>query len=340
MTTIEWTDESWNMIRARNKATGKVGHFCVKVSPGCRPCYAEAQQPRWGNPIRYAAQDLDKVELFLDDAVLRRPLSWRRGRDIFPCSMTDLFAPFHPDKWIDLVMAVAALTPHHTYQCLTKQQKRMRDYMTLWPGGAGRKNHVFSACLSILGNGQTSFNHDDEIVRRAQDAVRIWPLPNWCQGVSVEDAERANERIPVLLDTPFAVRWVSAEPIQGYVDLRRLKASEKLPNGDGPWAVDLDAATGIRERQNQRVYLGAHLDGVVVGGASGARAEETAIEHVQKVVESCKSGGIGVFVKQLGKRPSLGGAPYPVNHPKGGDPAEWPARLRVRDRFFPLPRSL
>ena len=66
MTKIEWTDESWNPFLARNIKTGRTGHFCVHKSPGCEFCYAERMQPRFGNPVRYAAQEADKVALFLD----------------------------------------------------------------------------------------------------------------------------------------------------------------------------------------------------------------------------------------------------------------------------------
>src|SRR3990167_1499279 len=124
-TGIEWTDATWNPIRARNKDTDGVGHFCEHVSEGCRNCYAERMQPRFGNPIRYAAQDREKVELFLDEEVLTAPLRWRKPRMIFVCSMTDLFADFVPDDWIDRVFDVMLQTDHK-YQVLTKRAERMR----------------------------------------------------------------------------------------------------------------------------------------------------------------------------------------------------------------------
>ena len=102
---IEWTDATWTPIRARNRETGRVGHFCIHKSPGCANCYAERMQPRFGNPVRFAAQDADKVELFLDEKTLTQPLRWRKPRTIFVCSMTDLFLESVPDEWIDRVFA-------------------------------------------------------------------------------------------------------------------------------------------------------------------------------------------------------------------------------------------
>ena len=127
---IEWCDSSWNPIRARNRETGGVGHYCVHVSEGCRNCYAERMQPRFRNPIRYAAQDREKVDLFLDEKTLTQPLHWRKPRHVFVCSMTDLFLDDHLDEWIDCVFAVMALAPQHVYQVLTKRPERMREYLT------------------------------------------------------------------------------------------------------------------------------------------------------------------------------------------------------------------
>jgi len=108
---IEWLARpgtkpaTWNPIRAVNKETGGRGHFCVHVSAGCENCYAERMQPRFRNPVRYAAQDRDKVVLELDEKILMQPLHWRKPRTIFPCSMTDLFFEDHPDEWIAQVLA-------------------------------------------------------------------------------------------------------------------------------------------------------------------------------------------------------------------------------------------
>lgn len=314
MTTIEWTEESWNPLRARNRATNKVGHFCIHASPGCKGCYAERQQPRYGNPIRYAAQDLVLVEPFLDERVLARPLGWKRGREIFPCSMTDLFAPFHPDKWIDAVMAVAALTPQHTYQVLTKQADRMHKYFTNWPDGAARQHHVFSAAHALLNRlaGKTGWSSEDTEFKRAQEALKVWPLPNWHQGVSVENQEWADKRIPVLLKTKgIARRWISAEPLLDRVRLR----------------VYLEKDMRLGEDRM------TSLDWVVVGGESGPRARPFLLEWAEDLIEQCTETGVPIFMKQVGRIALLDGSRYVTKHSKGGDPTEWPEHLRVRERM-------
>ena len=133
---IEWTDATWTPIRARNRETGRVGHFCIHKSPGCANCYAERMQPRFGNPVRFAAQDADKVELFLATArdasekTLTQPLRWRKPRTIFVCSMTDLFLESVPVEWIDRVFGVMGEATQHRFQVLTK--RRTTDVGSSW----------------------------------------------------------------------------------------------------------------------------------------------------------------------------------------------------------------
>lgn len=314
MTTIEWVDETYNPLRARNRATGGVGHFCVHASPGCKGCYAEKQQPRYKNPIRYAAQDLAKVEPFLDEKVLVRPLHWKKPRDIFPCSMTDLFAPFHRDEWIDAVMAVAALTPRHTYKVLTKQAERMHQYFTNWPGGSGRKHHVFSAVLKILlsqrKNPGDGWSSESPEFARAMEAVKVWPLPNWQQGVSVENQEWADKRIPILLRTEgVALRWISAEPLLEEVNIRNY--------------VEKDMRLGQHRMTS--------LDWVVVGGESGFKARPFLVEWADSLVTQCREAGVPVFVKQIGRLAYWDGERFLTKHTKGGDMTEWPEHIRVRE---------
>ncbi len=141
-TAIEWADDSWNPFRARNRETGVAGHFCVKISPGCKKCYAERLQA-WpiGSGIRYAAQDLPKVELYLDEEALEQPLRRKRGRDIFPCSMTDPFLEHYPDDWIARMFDVMYRARQHRYLVLTKRAERMRDFIV---GRHGAGNNAFA----------------------------------------------------------------------------------------------------------------------------------------------------------------------------------------------------
>ena len=180
-TAIEWTDATWNPIRARNLATGGIGHFCVRVSDGCRHCYAERMQPRFRNPVRYAAQDAGQVDLFLDRDALLVPLSWRRPRTVFVCSMTDLFHEGHPDAFIDLVFATMAMAPRHIFQVLTKRHLRMEEYLKDRLSGNGRNRGWAEAAEELTG--------DDAQAGAVEDAEL--PLRNVWLGVSTENQRTA-----------------------------------------------------------------------------------------------------------------------------------------------------
>jgi len=220
---IEWTTNTWNPIRAVNRETGGRGHFCEHVSEGCRHCYAERMQPRFNNPVRFAAQDRDKVDLVLDDDVLTKPLRWRKPRRVFVCSMTDLFLDHHPDAWLDRVFAVMALCPQHTFQVLTKRPERMRAYM------------MAAAAAGRIGDAVQPLRTDDNRVvgplPHVEPGARWWPLANVWLGVSVENQATAAARAHALLDTPAAVRFVSYEPALGPVDWTRYFEVETDNNG-------------------------------------------------------------------------------------------------------------
>jgi protein gp37 len=282
MTAIEWTHRpgtigvTWNPIRAINHATGKVGHFCVHESAGCAHCYAETWQKRLGNPVRYAAQDRDKVTIVVDERVLAAPLAWRKPRTAFVCSMTDLFGDFHDDATIDRVFAAMALAPRHIFIVLTKRSARMRAYMT----SRRRSFGVMMAMPSV----------DETAVGRAWD---VWPLPNVWLGVSVEDQATADRRIPDLLTTPAALRFISAEPLLGPIDLTNLD-----PTGTARPA----GAHGISTLWREGAELGLRpmLDWVIVGGESGAEARPMHPDWARGLRDQCQAGGVPFFFKQWG----------------------------------------
>ena len=216
-TKIEWADATWTPIRARlwqiqSDGSGKerVGWHCEHVSEGCRNCYSERMNQRLGTgePFKpgvlrgrkgYYGGGKDRPELFLDEKMLAQPLRWKKPRRVFVCSMTDLFADFVPDDWIDRIFAVMALAPQHQFLVLTKRSTKMRDYITAraWDMPTILSEAVYPAPTA---------------------SGPSWPLHNVWLGVSVEDQTRADERIPDLLATPAAVRWVSAEPLLSAVD--------------------------------------------------------------------------------------------------------------------------
>lgn len=276
-TGIQWTEATWNPT---------VG--CTKVTPGCDHCYAETLVNRFagskGFPERFDTMVLRPH--FLD-----LPLRWRKPRRVFVNSLSDLFHADVPDEFIAQVFAVMAACPQHTFQLLTKRHGRMRSLLNSGEFFSAVADHAIEAC-GLPGI--------------------PWPLPNVWLGVSVEDQARADLRIPALLETPAAVRWVSAEPLLGDVDLRHSHCPEHdFPGGMCTWSCP------------QRFGL----DWVVVGGESGPGARPLDTGWVSRILEGCDDDVVPVFVKQLG---SVWAREHGAAHRKGGDPAEWPEQLQVR----------
>ena len=336
---IEWTDATWNPIRARNKASGGVGHFCEHVSEGCRNCYAERLQARFGNPIRYARQDREKVELFLDEEKLLEPLRWRKPRMIFACSMTDLFGEWAPDEWLDKVFAVMALAPQHTFQVLTKRPKRMRAWLSI-----ARAHPVGLQALGVTlaehARDPKSEIGSGVILQGDVCHLRLWPLHNVWLGVSVEDQPTADERIPDLLATPAALRWVSAEPLLAAIDIRQWSHDYGCScgwGGDSPldycnncgWRgeapivatsmgdhvgacpscseelADYNACPECDRHDGDGLSSGPNdlpkLNWVVAGGESGLGARPTRPAWMRSIRDQCAAAGVAFFLKQWGE---------------------------------------
>jgi protein gp37 len=131
-TSIEWTDFSWNPIRAKNRETGKVGWYCEHLSDGCRRCYAEVINRVFGTQIDFARQNRDRVEIFFDEKVLHAKMP-QVGSKIFVCDMADLFGEFVRDEWIADILAVVEAHRGITFQVLTKRAERLRSYFTARP---------------------------------------------------------------------------------------------------------------------------------------------------------------------------------------------------------------
>lgn len=282
-TKIEWANAglprgaSWNPIRARNKATGKVGWHCVHESEGCRHCYAEGMNKRLGTGLPYKPGHEKDIEIFLDEKILMQPLRWREPRGIFVGSMTDAFAPFVTDAMLDRMFAVAALCQQHRFLWLTKRSERMRAYMdnpereALWMTAVG---DLMSAPLP-------GRERPLPILERREPWL---PLPNVWLGVSAEDQATANERIPDLLATPAAVRFCSYEPALGPVDFRSwLEGREEhgmVGNCIG-WTPPLDL--------------------IIAGGESGPHARPMHPDWARAARDQCGISGVAFFWKQWGE---------------------------------------
>lgn len=270
-TKIEWTYHTWNPF---------VG--CSKVSPACDHCYAERMACRLATMPATAASYGKVVDLgarawngrtALVESALSIPLRWRKPRRVFVGSMTDLFHPTVPDEWLDRVFAVMALTPHLTFQVLTKRPERMREYL-----GHPRK---------LIVADETDKLADDPW---AHTKLR-WPLPNIWLGVTAEDQPRAEERIPILIDTPAAVRYVSYEPGLGAVDLDRIQT-------EGATYHALSGSVGVEGRGQA---VSPRLDWVICGGESGPGARPMHPDWARSLRDQCQETGVSFFFKQWGE---------------------------------------
>jgi protein gp37 len=334
-TAIEWTDETWNPV---------VG--CTKVSQGCKHCYAKTLHDKRhkaalaGKAVHpQYLQPFETVQLMPER--LDAPLHWRKPRRVFVNSVSDLFHEDVPDEYIESVFGImaacAALGRGHEFQILTKRPARMLEWLTTEAGLEDREMAVLReaerrAKLVFDGRGNDparyigAFTAADVANRRPWPG---WPLPNVWLGVSVENQEAADERIPLLLKTPAAVRFLSCEPLLGPLDL-----DEYLPAPYG--------CLGEPRVSSCEVCGDPGLHWVIVGGESGPRARVTAVEYIRGVVRQCASAGVPCFVKQLGSQAydpdDVQSSVNNLRDRKGGDPTEWPEDLRVRE--FPAPKVL
>jgi protein gp37 len=337
-TPIQYVDRSVNPVRAQNRKTGRVGHWCEKVSPGCKHCYSSAWQVFRGQGHPFEIPHRDKVEAYFDpramDEVLRRkkPTRW------FWCDMTDFWGAWVKDEWIDQMFAVMALTPQHTHLWPTKRPERMLAYLTTDSGKTGRPHWIRDAIYAWHDAQEPTGYRLSNSLRKHPLAVAAelndrltsprWPLPNVHLGVSVENQATADERIPLLLQTPAARRWVSYEPALGPVDF-----SHDTEIGPMTWLHRYQLGSELAER----------LDWVVIGGESGPGARPFDLAWARSALRQCAAAGVAAFMKQMGSNPFDGGVDCgPMNEHfgargitlrdrKGGDPAEWPEDLRVRE---------
>jgi protein gp37 len=295
-TAISWTDETWNPIAG-----------CARVSAGCENCYAEKMTRRlnmMGKPgyegliDHFWAQDSGrwrwsgKIQLFPER--LDKPLRWRKPRRIFVCSMSDLFHPDVPDQFIARVFAMMARASRHTFQVLTKRPERAARLL-----GDPAQYEAGEFAISLAGELETEpYGYEGG-----------WPLPNVWLGTSVENQKAADERIPHLLATPAAVRFLSVEPLLGPINLY-LPTKTWGPRSDGRPGCD-HCCTGDRcdepshlERQKCPYCRGTGdattVDWVIVGGESGPGARPCNVEWIRDIVRQCREAEVPCFMKQLG----------------------------------------
>ncbi len=307
-TSIEWTDAVWNPVRG-----------CARVSPGCEHCYAERQAhrfsgagqpyegltvlgkhgPRWSGRARFVPEMLDA------------PLRWKRPRRVFVVSMGD---PFHADltnEQIAAVFGVMAACPQHTFQVLTKRPERMAEWFA-WTATFAMEQRGITAAPSRVKAGLSAafdaLGGEGFIDARNREALdnawqlekerpqEGWPLPNVWLGVSCEDQRRADERIPLLLQCPAAVRFVSAEPLLGPIDLDGYLGTRSCEACGATtvkqWCGDGECPSGGHFK------IPTKLDWLIVGAESGRGARPMHEDWVRSIRDQCVAQGVAFFYKQ------------------------------------------
>ncbi|NJM74689.1 MAG: phage Gp37/Gp68 family protein [Acaryochloridaceae cyanobacterium RU_4_10] len=299
MSSIEWTDETWNPF---------VG--CSKISPGCTNCYAinqayrnNAMAQKMPNPgrMKYYEGLTDKkgdriewtgIVRFVPEA-LEIPLKWKKPRRIFVNSMSDLFHESIPFEQVDQVFGVMALTPQHTYQILTKRPGRMLEYMNQLKGVRLRAGLMRSRMGGYLPE-----------IRYPKDSDEcLFPLKNVILGCTIENQKAVSDRTRYLYNL-HKMGWktfYSVEPLLEAVDLH-MEAS--APN----W--------------------------IIIGGESGPGARPFHLEWARSLIQQCRDAGVVPFMKQLGSNPYENGQPLKLHSRKGAHPREWPEELRIQE--FPV----
>lgn len=216
---------------------------CTPISEGCEHCYAKRMATRLRGRSGYPEDEPFKVTFHPEK--LWEPYHWRKPRKIFVCSMGDLFHEDIPWWNLNKVFAVVEASPWHRFMVLTKRPQRMRGYFdylrTIW-------------------------------------RVREWPASNLWLGVTAENQQRADERIPVLLEIPAVRRFVSIEPMLGPVDLRRAFGTE------GP----------------RQTYI-EQLDWVICGGETGPGARPLHPDWGRSLRDQCQAAGVPFFFKSWGE---------------------------------------
>lgn len=268
---IEWTDATWNPIAG-----------CTPVSPGCTHCYAATMARRLeamgqakyrGTAERRGSVDVFTGRINLDEAALEIPLRWKKPKRIFVNSMSDLFHEDVPDAFIDRVFAVIALCDQHTFQVLTKRPTRMAEYLIGLSKSLARLRDACPTGWCLEWNGIPLFGY---------------PLLNVWLGVSVEDQQRADERIPHLVRCPAAIRFLSCEPLLGPLDLAR-------------WLSTEDETNPFGDEGRRGEYPGPEIDWVIAGGESGRGARPSHPEWVRLLRNQCQAAGVPFFFKQWGE---------------------------------------
>jgi protein gp37 len=264
-TKIEWAQYTWSPIRG-----------CTPVSAGCDNCYAEKMAKRFNgkcdacnssgrimleHPGCPQCNGTGKNDEYFKPAMiperLEEPLHWKKPRMVFVGSMGDLFHDDITDSFILEVFEVMAKCKQHTFQILTKRPKRMKNFINKIRYVPSRDSRDLTGALDYV--------------------------PNVWLGVTAENQKAADERIPLLLQTPAALRFVSCEPLLENIN---------------PILKGTDARIWTMGWK----YISNNIDWVIVGGETGPNARECHEKWVKEIYEQCEESKTPFFFKAPGHK--------------------------------------
>lgn len=253
-------DRAWSLVGG-----------CSKVSPGCENCWAEKEaHMRSSNPndkVRARYEGLTKGgkfngQLRLHTENLDLPL--RVKKPTVWAVWNDLFHEDVPFEWVDRVINAAYSAPQHIYLILTKRPERMKLY--------------FESCRE----------RGIPAILWMRHGLKLW------LGVTAENQEQADKRIPLLLQTPAAVRFLSCEPLLGPVNLQQIRDADALLFPlSGEFICD-----GINE---PRPIKHGGINWIIAGGESGPGARPMHPDWARSLRDQCQAAGVPFFFKQFGE---------------------------------------
>lgn len=283
------TGATWNPIRARGDMDHPLGWFCIKISEGCKNCYAETLNVgRFGNGLEYKVTNLEKVKLVMPgftyedhgQTAIDWPLRVKKSHGIFPVDMSDWCGEFVPPIWANYILGVMALSQHHVFLPLTKRYRNLYGLLKYWSDANGRmaisvpETKEFNLALLKAHGNKHRWTGGSKFLAVRNDKYTVelpFPTPNILFGVSICNQAEADRILPVLkdikeLDPGFRL-YVSYEPALEPIDWLEFK--------------------GL-------------IDWLIVGGESGKNARRMDIDCIASTIGAGKELNIPIYVKQMG----------------------------------------